>query len=300
MLEDLQVSLSCSTAQQTIDRLQVELSAAQREQDATRKELEGSKDQLCLVVTKLEDEKKRLETQLSDAQRQQEENKKLMGNVATPQHKQANPMPKELNEKNMFVYQGGKFKTSELETSQSVSLSQSLGHILTSNTRVRLQQEQELVNLKDRLKAQREIRKHQEEVEKLQRLLTSSHSENNRALKVTVEDSSTRSGDLSEANDRLQQRVFDLERAVSTQRGWSRGLQEEQDEEEEMNVSVTVREQRSEESVRIQDQNELTDSKQISDQGEVEWERWTSTIQRWEGTRHLAEGHRTQLRTHPH
>ncbi|XP_035857201.1 coiled-coil domain-containing protein 150 isoform X2 [Sander lucioperca] len=166
--------------ERTIERLRGELSTAKKEEAAMRKDLEGSKHELCLVVTKLEGERSSLESQLSEAkqemvslssalQSQQVENRRLMGH-----------------------------KISELEALQGVCgsagavASQTLESILASNTSLQLNsrnlqqklggREQELATLKtDRLQAQREIRKHQEEVEKLQRLLTSTHSKNNKA-----------------------------------------------------------------------------------------------------------------------
>ncbi|XP_023284181.1 coiled-coil domain-containing protein 150-like [Seriola lalandi dorsalis] len=188
---------SSSTAQQTaatqkellertIEKLQGELSMAQKEEEAMRKDLEASKNELCLVVTKLEGEKSSLETQLSEAKRevgslssalqsQQDENSTLMGKLG-----------------NLH----GKFKMSDLEVLQGVSrpagvvVSQTLESALASHTRLHLHSQslhqelrgREQVTLKHRLQAQSEIRKHQVEVEKLQRLLTSTHSENNRAL----------------------------------------------------------------------------------------------------------------------
>ncbi|CAK6965444.1 coiled-coil domain-containing protein 150 isoform X2 [Scomber scombrus] len=291
--------------ERNFERQQGELCAARKEEEAIRKHLEGFKAELCLIVTKLEGERSSLETQLSEAKlevgslmsaltSQRDENRRLMGKVID-----------------------------ELEVLQSVcdpagkAVSQTLENILASHNRLQTQQqelggqEQELDTLKkDRLQVQRDIRKHQTEVEKLQQLLTSSHSKNNGAfeslqksldtaavdnkrlakslelavstnsslhsrleqardqyqgtitlrdeelrearskirhlseelnalkqqmredckssvralqreiseLKVTVKDSSSRSGDLSEANRELRRRASELERLVSKQK----------------------------------------------------------------------------------
>ncbi|KAL7400677.1 hypothetical protein ABVT39_015965 [Epinephelus coioides] len=345
--------------ERTIERLRGELSTARREEAAVRKDLQSLKNKLSLVVTKLEGERSSLETQLTEAkqeagslssalQRQQDENRRLMG------------------------------KVSELEALQGVScpaggaVSQTLENILASQTL-----QQELSTLKThRLQAQREIRKHQAEVEKLQRLLTSTHAKNNRAkasdsakvdnkrlaqsleqavltnsslrskleqtrdqyqaaitlrdeelreartqishlseelgalkqqtrgdyessmktlhreiseLKHTVKASAAGSGDLSKANQELHQRVSELERLVSKQK-------------------ACIREHRS----RLRQQHKSRDLQDNCQEDEVlhkheaEWERWTSTIQRWEAKRelaHIAGGSapvRTQLTKQSH
>uniref|UniRef100_A0A8C9X1S9 Coiled-coil domain containing 150 n=1 Tax=Sander lucioperca TaxID=283035 RepID=A0A8C9X1S9_SANLU len=348
--------------ERTIERLRGELSTAKKEEAAMRKDLEGSKHELCLVVTKLEGERSSLESQLSEAkqemvslssalQSQQVENRRLMGH-----------------------------KISELEALQGVCgsagavASQTLESILASNTSLQLNsrnlqqklggREQELATLKtDRLQAQREIRKHQEEVEKLQRLLTSTHSKNNKAkaldtakvdnkrlalsleqavlinsslhskleqardqhqatitlrdeelreartkishlseelgtikqqtkedyessmktlhreiseLKMTVKDSSNGSSHLSRANQELRRRVSELEWLVSKQKAC------------------------------IRQQQDNSQKVEVLRKREAEWERWTSTIQRWEDKRelaHIAAGSkpvRTRLTTQSH
>ncbi|XP_078102920.1 coiled-coil domain-containing protein 150 isoform X2 [Sander vitreus] len=355
--------------ERTIERLRGELSTAKKEEAAMRKDLEGSKHELCLVVTKLERERSSLESQLSEAKRemvslssalqsQQVENRRLMGH-----------------------------KISELEALQGVCgsagavASQTFESILASNTSLQLNsrnlqqklggREQELATLKiDRLQAQREIRKHQVEVEKLQRLLKSTHSKNNKAkasdiakvdnkrlaqsleqavltnsslhskleqardqhqatitlrdeelrdartkishlseelgaikqqsredyessmetlhreiseLKMTVKDSSNGSSHLSRANQELRRRVSELEWLVSKQK-------------------ACIREQRSQ----LRQQQDNSQKVEVLRKREAEWERWTSTIQRWEDKRelaHIAAGSkpvRTQLTTQSH
>ncbi|KAM9359143.1 LOW QUALITY PROTEIN: coiled-coil domain-containing protein 150 [Symphorus nematophorus] len=360
--------------EQTIDRLQGELSTAKKEEKA-----------LGLVVTKLEDEKRSLETQLSKAKRevgclnsalqsQQDENMRLIGKVAAleqQQHavQQVDQMLKDLTDKNKLVYDKGKLKINELEgvcgPTRGV-VSQTLENILAPKTRLQLNgqtlqqelggREQELATLKkDRLQAQREIRRHQAEVEKLQRLLTSTHSKNKRSLesvqkaldktkvdnkrlalsmeqavltnsnllskleqardryqatitlrneelgearkkisdlseelgtvkqqtskdyeslmktlhreiselKMTVKDSSPGSSDLSKANQELRQHVSELGCQVSKQR-------------------ACVREQRRQLGQQQKSRNLQDNSSKVE---EAEWERWTSTIQRWEAKR---------------
>ncbi|XP_039633846.1 coiled-coil domain-containing protein 150 [Perca fluviatilis] len=337
--------------EQTIARLRGELNTAKKEEAAMRKDLEGSKHELCLVVTKLEGERSSLESQLSEAKRemvslssalhsQQVENRRLMGH-----------------------------KISELEALQGVCgpagavASQTLESILASHTSLQLNsrnlqqdlggREQELATLKiNRLQAQREIRKHQVEVEKLQGLLTSTHSKNNKAkasdtakidnkrlaqsleqavltnsslhskleqardqhqatitlrdeelreartkishlseelgaikqqtredyessmktlhreiseLKMTVKDSSNGSSHLSRANQELRRRVSELEWLVSKQK-------------------ACIREQRSQ----LRQQQDNSQKVEVLRKQEAEWERWTSTIQRWEDKRELA------------
>ncbi|XP_069546704.1 coiled-coil domain-containing protein 150 [Brachyistius frenatus] len=143
--------------QRTAERLQGELSTVRKEEAAMRKDLEGSKNELSLVVTKLEAERNTLDAQLREA------------------------------------------RISELQAWKSIYgpaegvVSKTLDDILASSSRLQLNsqtlhqegggREEELATLKqDRLQAHREIRKHQAEVEKLQRLLTSAHCKSNRAL----------------------------------------------------------------------------------------------------------------------
>ncbi|XP_018539559.1 coiled-coil domain-containing protein 150 isoform X2 [Lates calcarifer] len=427
--------------ERTIERQQRELSTAHKEEEAIRKDLENSKQMLCSVVTKLEGEKSSLETHLSEAkevgslssalQSQQDENRRLMRKVtALEQQMQADQMLKDLTERDKTAYGIGKLKMSELEALQHVCgpardvVSQTLESILASHTRLQVNsqtlhqelggREQELTTLKkDRLQAQTEIRNHQVEVEKLQQLLTSTHSKNNRALeslqkaldtvkvdnkrlaqslkqavltnsslhrkleqsrnqyqaiislrdvelyeaqtkinhlseelsavkqqrredyessmkmlhreiselKMTVKDSSTRSGDLSKANQGLRRRVSELERLVSKQKAcireqrshlreqWrSRGLQDNSQKMEPFLLSSETPEKvgsmfEARTEVRGEHQEVRTTSKQDLSKWEAE-ERWTSTIQRWEAKRelaHITEGYkpvRTQLKTH--
>ncbi|XP_071327921.1 coiled-coil domain-containing protein 150-like isoform X3 [Trachinotus anak] len=332
--------------ERTIERLQEELSMAQKEEEAMRKDLEASKNELCLVVTKLEGEKRILQTQFCEVKRemgclssalqgQQDENRRLMGKVAAFEQQQM----------------------CELDPMQGRSgpagdnVSQTLESILASHTRLQLHsqraqelggREQALVTFKDRLQAQSEIRKHQVEVEKLQQLLTSTHSESNTALeslqkaldtvtvdnrrlaqrlkqalltnsrlqskleqdrdqyqatvtlrdkelyeahtqisrlceehredyecsmktlhreiselKMTVKDSSARSGDLSKANEGLHQRVSELEKLVSKQRAC---IREQRSQLRQRQQSRDLQDERLEKSIRNQDENEKTDS----------------------------------------
>ncbi|CAK6965443.1 coiled-coil domain-containing protein 150 isoform X1 [Scomber scombrus] len=370
--------------ERNFERQQGELCAARKEEEAIRKHLEGFKAELCLIVTKLEGERSSLETQLSEAKlevgslmsaltSQRDENRRLMGKVID-----------------------------ELEVLQSVcdpagkAVSQTLENILASHNRLQTQQqelggqEQELDTLKkDRLQVQRDIRKHQTEVEKLQQLLTSSHSKNNGAfeslqksldtaavdnkrlakslelavstnsslhsrleqardqyqgtitlrdeelrearskirhlseelnalkqqmredckssvralqreiseLKVTVKDSSSRSGDLSEANRELRRRASELERLVSKQKACIKEQKSQLRQQQKNGHLQDHCERRLKESSRDQHEKEpadrklqdvKVDSKQVLNKREAEWERWTSTIQRWEDKRELA------------
>ncbi|GLD52895.1 coiled-coil domain-containing protein 150 isoform X1, partial [Lates japonicus] len=234
--------------ERTIERQQGELSAAHKEEEAIRKDLENSKQMLCSVVTKLEGEKSSLETHLSEAKRevgslssalqsQQDENRRLMGKVtALEQQMQADQMLKDLTERDKTAYGKGKLKMSELEALQHVCgpardvVSQTLESILASHTRLQVNsqplhqelggREQELTTLKkDRLQAQTEIRNHQVEVEKLQQLLTSTHSKNNRALESLQKALDTVTVD----NKRLAQ---SLKQAVSTNSSLHRKLEQ--------------------------------------------------------------------------
>ncbi|XP_037630185.1 coiled-coil domain-containing protein 150 isoform X2 [Sebastes umbrosus] len=343
--------------ERTIQRLREELSTATKE-GAMRKDLEGSKNELRLVVTKLDDERRSLETQLSEAkwevgslssalQSQRDENRRLMGKHSV-QH--VDKMLKDLTDKNMRDHEKGKLKISELEALQDVcgpagGIGQTLESILASQTRLQLnsqtlQQElggrdQEPSTLeKDRLQAQREIRKHQVEVEKLQRLLTSTHSKSNRALESLQKASDTAKVD----NKRLAQ---SLEQSVLTNSSLHRKLEQARD---RYQAAITLRDKELcearikishlsealgavkqqtredyESSMKmhreISEEKELTDSKppevrmdcqQVLRKREAEWERWTSTIRRWEAKRelaHIAGGSkpvRTQLTTQSH
>ncbi|XP_074496333.1 coiled-coil domain-containing protein 150-like isoform X2 [Sebastes fasciatus] len=344
--------------ERTIQRLRGELSRATKEEGAMRKDLEGSKNELRLVVTKLEDERSSLETQLSEAkwevrslssalQSQQDENRRLMGKHSV---QRVDKMLKDLTDKNMQDHEKGKLKISELEALQGVcgptgGIGQTLESILASQTRLQLnsqtlQQElggrdQEPSTLKkDRLQAQREIRKHQVEVEKLQRLLTSTHSKSNRALESLQKASDTAKVD----NKRLAQ---SLEQSVLTNSSLHRKLEQARD---QYQAAITLRDKELcearikishlsealgavkqqtredyESSMKmhreISEEKELTDSKppevrmdcqQVLRKREAEWERWTSTIRRWEAKRelaHIAGGSkpvRTQLTTQSH
>ncbi|TKS81446.1 Coiled-coil domain-containing protein 150 [Collichthys lucidus] len=240
--EHAQLLQSSSTAQetaaaerklfeQTIKRLREELSTAKKEEEATRKDLEGSKTELCLIVTKLEDDRRHLESQLREArwkvgslssalQNRQDENRRLMGKVTASeqqQHamKQVDQMLKDLTDKNK---EEGQPKISELDGvcgpagGVSLTLENILAH--TGLNSLTLQQElggqqQELATLKkDRLQAQREIRRHQVEVEKLQRLLTSTQSKNNRALESLQKALETAKVDNRRLAQRVEQAVF--------------------------------------------------------------------------------------------
>ncbi|XP_051254325.1 coiled-coil domain-containing protein 150 isoform X4 [Dicentrarchus labrax] len=263
-------------------------------------------------------------------------------------------------------------------------VSQTLEDILASHTRIQLNgqtlgREQEQ---KDRLQAQREIRKHQAEVEKLQQLLTSTHSKSNRALeslqkaldkakadnkrlaqsveqavftnsslhskleqardqyqatitlrdeelhvartkigrlseelgaikqrmrgeydssmrrlhreitelKMTVKDSSTGSGDLSKANQELRQQVSELEQQVSKQK--ARIREERRQRQKSRDSQDNSQKVESIKNIEEQEDSKLPqdgmDSQQVLRKREAEWERWTSTIQRWEAKRELA------------
>ncbi|XP_051254324.1 coiled-coil domain-containing protein 150 isoform X3 [Dicentrarchus labrax] len=362
--------------ERTTERLRGELNMAKKEEGAMRKDLEDSKNELCLVVTKLEGERSSLETQLSEAkwevgslcsvlQSQQDENRRLMGKVAALEQQQ-------ISELEAVCGPGGGV------------VSQTLEDILASHTRIQLNgqtlgREQEQ---KDRLQAQREIRKHQAEVEKLQQLLTSTHSKSNRALeslqkaldkakadnkrlaqsveqavftnsslhskleqardqyqatitlrdeelhvartkigrlseelgaikqrmrgeydssmrrlhreitelKMTVKDSSTGSGDLSKANQELRQQVSELEQQVSKQK--ARIREERRQRQKSRDSQDNSQKVESIKNIEEQEDSKLPqdgmDSQQVLRKREAEWERWTSTIQRWEAKRELA------------
>ncbi|XP_049432864.1 coiled-coil domain-containing protein 150 isoform X2 [Epinephelus fuscoguttatus] len=392
--------------ERTIERLRGELSTARREEGAVRKDLQSLKNKLSLVVTKLEGERSSLETQLTEAkeagslssalQRQQDENRRLMGKVAaSEQQQQVHQMLKDLT-----ASEKGNLKVSELEALQCVCgpAGGAVSQTLASQTL-----QQELSTLKThRVQAQREIRNHQAEVEKLQRLLTSTHAKNNRALeslqkasdsakvdnkklaqsleqavltnsslrskleqtrdqyqaaitlrdeelreartqishlseelgalkqqtrgdyessmktlhreiselKHTVKASAARSGDLSKANQELHQRVSELERLVSKQKAcirehrsrlrqqhMSRDLQDNCQEDERF--EERTRNLHEEEQADHKPQEVRMDSQQVLHKREAEWERWTSTIQRWEAKRELAHiaGGSTPVRT---
>ncbi|XP_032362987.1 coiled-coil domain-containing protein 150 [Etheostoma spectabile] len=310
---------------------------------------------------------------------------------------------------------GLKHKIGELEALQGVCgpagavASQTLESILAPHTspqlnRRNLQQklgcrEQELATLKiDRLQAQREIQKYQEEVEKLQRLLTSAHSKNNKAkasdtakvdnkrlaqsleqavltnsslhskleqardqhqaaitlrdeelreartkishlseelgaikqqtredydssvktlhreiseLKMTVKDSSSGSSHLSRANQELRRRVSELEWLVSKQKACIREQRSQLRQQQDNSQKVERFEERmwnlhEKEQADSKPHKVRLDSQQVLRKREAEWERWTSTIQRWEAKRELAhitagsKPVRTQLTTQSH
>ncbi|KAM7399759.1 hypothetical protein PAMP_019004 [Pampus punctatissimus] len=233
--------------EQTIKRLRGEVCTSKKEEEAMRKHLESSK-------AELEGERGALKSQLSEAklevgslssalQSQQDNNKRLRGKVTALEQQQHalqqvdQTLKDQTDSKNKPAYEKEKLKISELEALQSVCdparnvVSQTLENILASHTRLQLNsqtlqqelggREQELDPFKkDRLQAQREIRKHQTEVEKLQQLLTSSHSENNRA---SLNTSRQKSGQLQSLQKALDTATVDnkrlaksLEQAVST------------------------------------------------------------------------------------
>ncbi|XP_076592073.1 coiled-coil domain-containing protein 150 [Chaetodon auriga] len=404
--------------ERTIERLRGELSKAKNEGETMRRDLEGSKNEL-------EDERRSLETQLSDAKREvghlssalqslQDENRRIMGKLATlEQQQQVSQLLKDLNDKNKLACDKGKLKIRELEGVCGPAgdvVSQTLENILASHTRLQLtdqtlqremgERELELSTLKkDRLQAQREIRTHQVEVEKLQRLLTSTHAKNNRALEsvqkaldtakvdnrrlansveqavltnsslhrkleeareqyqatITLrdeelhkaqtkisdlseelgaakqqtrgdcersvkplhqamsEDSSVGSADLSKNNQELCQRVSELEWQVSKQkaciREQRRPLRQQKSRDFQDNSQKVERFEESIKNLQNKEDSKLQvarmGSQQVSHKQEAEWERWTSTIQRWEAKRelaHIAGGSkpaRTQLITQP-
>ncbi|XP_026219923.1 coiled-coil domain-containing protein 150 isoform X2 [Anabas testudineus] len=280
--ENAQLLQSSCVAQETLDtqrelleqiseRLQQELNTAQK------------KEELCFIVTKLEGERSSMETQLIQAKReaeslssalqsQQDENRRLMGKMDTLEQQQ---MLRDLGE-NKPAYE--KLKSGLQHNSQT--LHQELGGL-----------DQELASLKgDRLQAQREIRKHQNEVEKLQRLLTYSHWKNNRALKMTVKDSSTRSGDQAKTNQELEQRVSELERLLSKHDACIRGhrnqlKQLQRNRSLQENFEKAEREEDEKEQMDRNIQEIRMNPKQVLSKWETEMERWTSTIQRWETKR---------------
>ncbi|KAK2846850.1 hypothetical protein Q5P01_009849 [Channa striata] len=210
--------------ERVVERLQGELSMAQKQEEARRKDLEDSKHELRLVVTKLEAEKSRLETQLGKAkqeaaslssalQAEQDETRRLLGKVASlEQHQQVEQMLKD-----KLPHEKRKLKMSEMETrglhgppGSGISLEDCTGFKLSSHVRHQEVQEQEVETLRnDRLKAHREIRKHRVEVEKLQQILTSSNSNNNKAIQSLQKALDTAKGD----NNRL---AHSLEQAVLT------------------------------------------------------------------------------------
>ncbi|XP_035478254.2 coiled-coil domain-containing protein 150 isoform X2 [Scophthalmus maximus] len=307
--------------ERTVTRLQEELSTAQREKEAMREDLAHFKKQLCLVVTKLEGEKSSLETRLSKATRevgslssalqsQQGENRRLMGKVSALEQQRTDnvcfcgcvqhvdQMLRDLTEENKPAYEKLKVKLESLQkaldtvTVDKDRLAQSLQQAVLTNSKV--QQNQATITLRDeelheaRTKANdlsEELsaikRRFSEDYEFAMKKLHREISE----LKMTVKDSSRSSGDLSKG---LHRRVSELERLASTQR-------------------VRIWEQRSQRRQEQQSRELHQDNCQkveVSGKREVEWERWTSTIQRWEAKRqlaHVTEGLnpvRTQLETH--
>ncbi|XP_071761246.2 coiled-coil domain-containing protein 150 [Centroberyx gerrardi] len=143
-----------------------------------------------------------------------------------------------------------KDKLSELEAWQGVCgpgasvVSQTLENILASHSRLQLNsqslqqelggREQQLATLKkDRLRAQREIRKHQTEVDKLQELLTSTHSKNNKSL-----DSLRKALDTAKVdNKRLAK---SLEQAALTNSSLQTKLEQDRDQHQ---VTITLRDE---------------------------------------------------------
>eukprot|EP00064_Thunnus_orientalis_P010430 superscaffoldBa00001420_g10456 len=254
--------------ERTIERLRGEMCTAKKEEDAMRKHLEGSKAELCLIVTKLEGERSTLETQLSEAklevgslssalQSQQDENRRLMGKVTALEQQQHalqqvdQTLKYRTDNKNKLAFEKGKLKISELEALQNFCdpagkvVSQTLENILASHTRFQLNsqtqqqelggREQELDTLKkDRLQVQREIRKHQTEVEKLQQLLTSSHSKNNGALESLQKALDTATVDNKRLAKSLEQAVLtnsSLHSKLEQARDWYQGTITLRDEE---------------------------------------------------------------------
>ncbi|XP_067450087.1 coiled-coil domain-containing protein 150 isoform X2 [Thunnus thynnus] len=254
--------------ERTIERLRGEMCTAKKEEDTMRKHLEGSKAELCLIVTKLEGERSTLETQLSEAklevgslssalQSQQDENRKLMGKVTALEQQQHalqqvdQTLKYRTDDKNKLAFDKGKLKISELEALQNFCdpsgkvVSQTLENILASHTRFQLNsqtqqqdlggREQELDTLKkDRLQVQREIRKHQTEVEKLQQLLTSSHSKNNGALESLQKALDTATVDNKRLAKSLEQAVLtnsSLHSKLEQARDWYQGTITLRDEE---------------------------------------------------------------------
>ncbi|KAM4628410.1 coiled-coil domain-containing protein 150 [Polymixia lowei] len=202
--------------ERTIKSLRGELNTVKKEEEEVRKDQEGSKNELCMVVTKLEGERSALESQLSEAkreagslssalQRQEEENRRLMRKIATMEQQQTSvdelqgelKCLKEVKAASLVQHKTNKLCKPEawrgVSSPGGSVIGQTLENVLASHTRLQLntqalQQElggrgQELAMLKkDRLQAQRELQRHQAEVEKLQELLTSTHSKNHKAL----------------------------------------------------------------------------------------------------------------------
>ncbi|AWO98523.1 putative coiled-coil domain-containing protein 150-like [Scophthalmus maximus] len=202
-------------------------------------------------------------------------------------------MLRDLTEENKPAYEKLKVKKAlDTVTVDKDRLAQSLQQAVLTNSKV--QQNQATITLRDeelheaRTKANdlsEELsaikRRFSEDYEFAMKKLHREISE----LKMTVKDSSRSSGDLSKG---LHRRVSELERLASTQR-------------------VRIREQRSQRRQEQQSRELHQDNCQkveVSGKREVEWERWTSTIQRWEAKRqlaHVTEGLnpvRTQLETH--
>ncbi|XP_047449693.1 coiled-coil domain-containing protein 150 [Mugil cephalus] len=222
--------------ERTIEKLQRELITARGEEEAMREDLEGSKNELRLVVTKLEGERSCLDAQLKEARRdvgslssalqsQQDENRRLMGELTALGQQQ---------------------QISEQEALQDVCgfaegvVSQTLENLYPSNDRLQFNtlhqelggREQELATLKkDRVKAHREIRKHQAEVEKLQGLLTSTHSKSNRALESLQKA-------LAAAREDNKTLAHSLEQAVLTNNSLHSKLQQARD---QYQATITLR-----------------------------------------------------------
>ncbi|XP_008300553.1 coiled-coil domain-containing protein 150-like [Stegastes partitus] len=232
--------------EQTVGRLQEELSTARRAEEALRKDLEASRNEFCLLATKLEAEKRALATELREARRevgslssalqnQQDENWRLMGKVSAVEQQQnavqhVDQMLKDPTDKNKLDNEKGKLKISELQglcgpAEGAVSPASCNRLQLSSQTpHQELEgREQELDTLqKDRVQAQTEIRRHQAEVEKLQRLLTSTHSKKTRALESLQKALVTARGD----NRRL---AHSLDQAVLTNSSLHRKLEQARD-----------------------------------------------------------------------
>ncbi|XP_028276106.1 coiled-coil domain-containing protein 150 isoform X3 [Parambassis ranga] len=206
---------TAATQKQTIERLQGELSTVRKECE-TRKNVEPSNDQVRPVVTKLEGERSVLDAELREARRevgclrsalhkQQDETKRLIAKMATLEQQQ--------------TLQG------VCEPAEG-AVSQTLENILSSHGRLNRQtlhkeqagaEQEPAFHKKDRLQAQREMKKHQAEVEKLQGLLIVTQSRNSRAQESLQKALVT----AREDNKRLAR---SLEQAVSTSTSLHRKL----------------------------------------------------------------------------
>ncbi|KAM6970137.1 coiled-coil domain-containing protein 150 [Aplochiton taeniatus] len=209
--------------ERTIERLQGELSVALTEREAVRTDRDRAKTEMCLVVTKLEAERVVLEDQLSTVkreagslssalQRQQEENRRLVEKMADLKHQQVQQMLQELTDnKNQLAYENGKLQTRvrelEMELHDSTMSpvhrdkaggqgSQTLDDVLVSHSRL------------------------QQDTESLKHELGAKEQEANtlRTDRKALEESSTKSGDLSRANRELREKVSELEKVVTNQK----------------------------------------------------------------------------------